>query len=44
MRSKDDFVKFMTSRTPPLPRKFQSAIEWNRSPIQGTQRGTGEGI
>jgi len=42
--TKDKFIHFMTSRRPPLPRKFQSAIEWNRSPLQGTQRGMGEGI
>ncbi len=42
--SKAEFVQFMTSRKPPLPRKFHSALEWNRSPIQGTQRGMGEGI
>ncbi len=42
--SKEQFVQFMTSRKPPLPRKFHSALEWNRSPIQGTQRGMGEGI
>jgi glyoxylase-like metal-dependent hydrolase (beta-lactamase superfamily II) len=42
--SKDQFIEFMTSRKPPLPRKFQFALEWNRSPIQGTQRGFGEGI
>ncbi|MBI2999656.1 MAG: hypothetical protein HYY46_14580, partial [Deltaproteobacteria bacterium] len=44
MRSKKEFIKFMTSRNPPLPRKIQSALEWNRTPIQGTQRGRGEGI
>lgn len=43
-RAKKDFVRFMTSRKPPLPRKFHSALEWNRSPLQGTQRGMGEGI
>lgn len=42
--SKEEFIHFMTSRKPPLPRKFHSAMEWNRSPIQGTQRGFGEGI
>lgn len=42
--SKEEFVRFMTSRKPPLPRKFQAALEWNRTPIQGTQRGMGEGI
>ncbi len=44
IQSKDEFVQFMTSRKPPLPRKFHSALEWNRTPIQGTQRGLGEGI
>lgn len=44
MRSREEFIKFMTSRNPPLPRKIQSALEWNRTPIQGTQRGKGEGI
>jgi glyoxylase-like metal-dependent hydrolase (beta-lactamase superfamily II) len=44
IQSKDKFVQFMTSRKPPLPRKFHSALEWNRTPIQGTQRGSGEGI
>jgi len=39
-----EFVQFMTSRNPPLPRKIQEALEWNRTPIQGTQRGMGEGI
>jgi glyoxylase-like metal-dependent hydrolase (beta-lactamase superfamily II) len=42
--SKKDFIHFMTSRKPPLPRKIQEALEWNRTPIQGTQRGRGEGI
>ncbi|MBI2359812.1 MAG: MBL fold metallo-hydrolase [Deltaproteobacteria bacterium] len=42
--SKEEFVNFMTNRNPPLPRKIQSALEWNRTPIQGTQRGGGEGI
>ena len=42
--SKEEFVQFMTSRKPPLPRKIQAALEWNRTPIQGTQRGMGEGI
>lgn len=42
--NQDDFVHFMTSRKPPLPRKIQQALEWNRTPIQGTQRGMGEGI
>ena len=42
--SRDEFVQFMTSRKPPLPRKFHAALEWNRTPIQGTQRGLGEGI
>ena len=42
--SREAFVHLMTSRKPPLPRKFHSAIEWNRSPVQGTQRGFGEGI
>jgi len=37
--SKEEFVHFMTSRKPPLPRKIQEALEWNRTPIQGTQRG-----
>ena len=44
MDSREEFVKFMTSRKPPLPRKIQEALEWNRTPIQGTQRGMGEGI
>ncbi len=39
-----EFVHFMTARKPPLPRKIQEALEWNRTPIQGTQRGMGEGI
>jgi glyoxylase-like metal-dependent hydrolase (beta-lactamase superfamily II) len=42
--TKDDFVRFMTSRKPPFPRKIEEALEWNRTPIQGTQRGSGEGI
>jgi glyoxylase-like metal-dependent hydrolase (beta-lactamase superfamily II) len=42
--TQDEFVRFMTSRHPPLPRKIQEALEWNRTPIQGTQRGMGEGI
>jgi glyoxylase-like metal-dependent hydrolase (beta-lactamase superfamily II) len=41
---KEEFVHFMTSRKPPLPRKIQEALDWNRTPIQGTQRGMGEGI
>jgi len=42
--TQEEFVHFMTSRKPPLPRKIQEALEWNRTPIQGTQRGRGEGI
>ena len=42
--TQDEFIHFMTSRKPPLPRKIQEALEWNRTPIQGTQRGMGEGI
>jgi glyoxylase-like metal-dependent hydrolase (beta-lactamase superfamily II) len=42
--TKEEFIHFMTSRKPPLPRKLQEALEWNRTPIQGTQRGMGEGI
>lgn len=42
--TKEEFIHFMTSRKPPLPRKIQEALEWNRTPIQGTQRGRGEGI
>jgi glyoxylase-like metal-dependent hydrolase (beta-lactamase superfamily II) len=42
--TEEQFVHFMTSRHPPLPRKIQEALEWNRTPIQGTQRGMGEGI
>jgi len=42
--TEEEFVHFMTSRHPPLPRKIQEALEWNRTPIQGTQRGMGEGI
>jgi glyoxylase-like metal-dependent hydrolase (beta-lactamase superfamily II) len=42
--TKEEFIHFMTSRKPPLPRKIQEALEWNRTPIQGTQRGMGEGI
>jgi glyoxylase-like metal-dependent hydrolase (beta-lactamase superfamily II) len=42
--TQEEFVHFMTSRHPPLPRKIQEALEWNRTPIQGTQRGMGEGI
>jgi glyoxylase-like metal-dependent hydrolase (beta-lactamase superfamily II) len=42
--TQEEFVHYMTSRNPPLPRKIQEALEWNRTPIQGTQRGTGEGI
>jgi len=41
---KEEFVRFMSSRKPPLPRKIVGALEWNRTPIQGTQRGMGEGI
>ncbi len=44
MSDRGEFIRFMSSRRPPLPRKFHSAIEWNRSPVQGTQRGFGEGI
>jgi len=44
MSDREEFIRFMSSRKPPLPRKFRSAIEWNRSPVQGTQRGFGEGI
>lgn len=42
--TQNEFVHFMISRKPPLPRKIQQALEWNRTPIQGTQRGMGEGI
>ena len=42
--SKEEFVRFMTARKPPLPRKIDEALDWNRTPIQGTQRGMGEGI
>jgi hypothetical protein len=41
--ARDEFIKFMTSRHPPLPRKIQEALEWNRTPIY-RQRGLGEGI
>jgi glyoxylase-like metal-dependent hydrolase (beta-lactamase superfamily II) len=41
--SRDEFIQFMASRKPPLPRKIQEALEWNRTPIY-TQRGLGEGI
>lgn len=41
--SRDEFIRFMTSRKPPLPRKIQEALEWNRTPIY-RQRGLGEGI
>lgn len=43
MASRDEFVQFMTARKPPLPRKIQEALEWNRTPIY-RQRGSGEGI
>jgi glyoxylase-like metal-dependent hydrolase (beta-lactamase superfamily II) len=43
INSREEFVQFMTSRKPPLPRKIQEALEWNRTPIY-TQRGLGEGI
>ncbi len=42
--NQEEFVRFMTSRKPPFPRKIDEALEWNRTPIQGTQRGMGEGI
>jgi glyoxylase-like metal-dependent hydrolase (beta-lactamase superfamily II) len=42
--SREEFIQFMTSRHPPLPRKFELALEHNRTPIPGTQRGFGEGI
>jgi len=41
--SREEFIKFMTARKPPLPRKIQEALEWNRTPIY-RQRGSGEGI
>ena len=41
--SKDEFIQFMIARKPPLPRKIQEALEWNRTPIY-RQRGSGEGI
>jgi glyoxylase-like metal-dependent hydrolase (beta-lactamase superfamily II) len=41
--SRDEFIQFMTARKPPLPRKIQEALEWNRTPIY-RQRGLGEGI
>ena len=40
--TKEEF--YMTSRKPPLPRKIQEALEWNRTPIQGTQRGMGRDL
>src|SRR5262245_41786082 len=43
IKSRDEFIQFMTSRRPPLPRKIQEALEWNRTPIY-RQRGSGEGI
>ena len=43
MASRDEFIQFMTARKPPLPRKIQEALEWNRTPIY-RQRGSGEGI
>jgi len=42
--TKEEFVRFMSSRRPPLPRKIQEALEWNRTPSYWTQRGHGEGI
>jgi glyoxylase-like metal-dependent hydrolase (beta-lactamase superfamily II) len=42
--SREQFVQFMTARKPPFPRKLDESLEWNRTPIQGTQRGMGEGI
>ena len=42
--AKEEFVHFMTSRKPPLPRKFQKALEENQTPSHRTQRGFGEGI
>lgn len=42
--TEEEFVRFMTSRRPPLPRKIQEALDWNRTPSYGTQRGYGEGI
>jgi glyoxylase-like metal-dependent hydrolase (beta-lactamase superfamily II) len=42
--TQEEFVHYMSSRNPPFPRKIQEALEWNRTPIQGTQRGMGEGI
>lgn len=41
--SKEEFIHFMTARKPPLPRKIQEALEWNRTPFF-RQRGMGEGI
>jgi glyoxylase-like metal-dependent hydrolase (beta-lactamase superfamily II) len=41
---REQFVRFMTARKPPFPRKLDESLEWNRTPIQGTQRGMGEGI
>lgn len=43
MASREEFIRFMTARHPPLPRKIQEALEWNRTPIY-RQRGSGEGI
>jgi hypothetical protein len=42
--SKEEFVHYVTSRKPPLPRKIQEALEWNRTPIQRTPNGMSEGI
>ena len=43
LTSINEFIQFMTARRPPLPRKIQEALEWNRTPIY-RQRGSGEGI
>ena len=34
----------MTVSQTSLTRKIQKPLKWNRTPIQGTQRGMGEGI
>jgi glyoxylase-like metal-dependent hydrolase (beta-lactamase superfamily II) len=44
IRTREEFIRFMSARKPPLPRKIQEALEWNRTPSYGTQRGFGEGI
>ena len=42
--SKEEFVHYMTLRKPPLPRKIQEALEWNRTPSREPREGWARGF